>query len=750
MYKYFTHFFFIITLFLNNSFAETINNVEVVGNKRISKETIVVLSGINQNDDIQDYNLNESLKKLYETDFFSDIKFSINDSILNITVIENPIIEKINIEGIKKKSLEELIYNSISLKDRTSFTELKLNMDIKEIDDILKINGYYFSSISVTSEKDEKLNSILLNLKIELGKKAKIKEILFVGEKKFKDKKLLEIIASEENKFWKFISNKVFLNQSLIELDKRLLQNFYKNNGYYNVKIHNSFAEIDDKSDFKLIFNIDAGNKFYFNNFELNLPEDYDVADFSRVLKTLNSLKNNQYSLNNINSILKDIDRIASLRLYDFINVDVSETIVDGSKIDFNFTVTDSDKFYVEKINIMGNYNTIEEVIRNKLIVDEGDPYNNLLHNKSINEIKSLGIFKTVNSKIKNGTSQNTKILDISVEEQPTGEISAGAGYGTQGGVFGGSLTEKNFLGKGITLNTDFQISNDGVKGSLNYSKPNFNYTDNTLFTSLTSTSQDNLSSSGYKINTAGISIGTSFEQYEDFYFSPELDLTIEDLTTNSTASNFYQKQEGSYSDFYFNYGLTYDRRNSSYDPSKGSLIRFSQEVPISSTTNELKNTFLFTTYKPLNTVQDMIGKASFYFNNVSSIDGSDVRISKRSNIPYNRLRGFEKGKVGPIDSGGDYIGGNYSAAINLSTNLPWLLNTVETLDFSYFIDMASVWGVDYDSTIDDASKLRSSTGIALDYLSPIGPLSFSWTIPITKKSTDKTETFRFNLGTTF
>ena len=436
--------------------------------------------------------------------------------------------------------------------------------------------------------------------------------------------------------------------------------------------------------------------------------------------------------------------------MYDFINVDVSETIVDGSKIDFNFTVTDSDKFYVEKINIMGNYNTIEEVIRNKLIVDEGDPYNNLLHNKSINEIKSLGIFKTVNSKIKNGTSQNTKILDITVEEQPTGEISAGAGYGTQGGVFGGSLTEKNFLGKGITLNTDFQISNDGVKGSLNYSKPNFNYTDNTLFTSLTSTSQDNLSSSGYKIKTAGVSLGTSFEQYEDFYFSPELDLTIEDLTTNSTASNFYQKQEGSYSDFYFNYGLTYDRRNSSYDPSKGSLIRFSQEVPISSTTNELKNTFLFTTYKPLNTVEDMIGKASFYFNNVSSIDGSDVRISKRSNIPYNRLRGFEKGKVGPIDSGGDYIGGNYSAAINLSTNLPWLLNTVETLDFSYFIDMASVWGVDFNSAIDDASKLRSSTGIALDYLSPIGPLSFSWTIPITKKSTDKTETFRFNLGTTF
>ena len=144
-----------------------------------------------------------------------------------------------------------------------------------------------------------------------------------------------------------------------------------------------------------------------------------------------------------------------------------------------------------------------------------------------------------------------------------------------------------------------------------------------------------------------------------------------------------------------------------------------------------------------------MVGKASFYFNSVNSVDGSDVRISKRSNIPYSRLRGFEKGKVGPIDSG-DFIGGNYSAAINLSTNLPGVLNTLESLDFSYFVDVANIWGVDYNSSIDDSNTLRSSTGIAMDYLSPIGPLSFSWAIPITKKSSDKTETFRFNLGTTF
>jgi len=303
-------------------------------------------------------------------------------------------------------------------------------------------------------------------------------------------------------------------------------------------------------------------------------------------------------------------------------------------------------------------------------------------------------------------------------------------------------------MGSGVTLDTNFQISEEGLKGSVTYAKPNFNYTDNTLFTSVKSTTQDSLSSSGYKISTAGFSFGTKYEQYENLFFSPELDFTHEDLTTNSSASNSLKKQEGSYSDFYFNYGLIYDTRDSSFNPTKGGAFVFNQELPLISTDNEIKNTIRMSKYKSLNQSENMIGKASLYLSAVNSLDGSDVRISKRTRIPYNRMRGFEKGKIGPVD-GGDYVGGNYSAAINFSTNLPGIVSTFENLDFSYFIDAGNVWGVDYDSSI-DASKIRSATGIALDFLTPIGPLSFSWSQPITKHSSDKTETFRFNIGTTF
>ena len=144
-----------------------------------------------------------------------------------------------------------------------------------------------------------------------------------------------------------------------------------------------------------------------------------------------------------------------------------------------------------------------------------------------------------------------------------------------------------------------------------------------------------------------------------------------------------------------------------------------------------------------------MTGKASFYFKAVNSLDGSDVRVSKRAKMPYYRLRGFQKGKIGPKDND-DYIGGNYVSALNFSTNLPGILTSFENLDFSYFIDIGNVWGVDYDDSIEDSNTIRSSTGIALEFLSPVGPLSFSLSQPITKKSTDKTESFRFNLGTTF
>ncbi len=749
MIKFWIKFFVIIYFISCSSYAEIVNKINISGNKRISSETIQVLGEINTKRNFDQNDLNNLLKKLYDTNFFSDIKITIDDQILNIEVIENPIIENIEITGIKNKTFKQELLDFIKLKDRMSFSETQLKKDTDFLKNILKTNGFYFAKVESSLIKNEELNSIKLKINIDQGKKAKIQNIIFIGDKKIKDKKLLEVIASEEHKFWKFVSRKVYLNKSLIDLDKRLLENYYRNQGYYKVKILSSFAELNDEESFNLTFNIDSGMKFFFNDFDLKLPDDYKEEDFSKVEKIFNKLKDKEYSLDNINLILSEIDRIASMKLYDFITANVTETISEENKINFNFEIIDSQKFYVEKINILGNFQTIEEVIRNRLIVDEGDPLNELLFNKSIDNIKSLRIFKKVDTEIRNGSDENLKIVDIIVEEQPTGEISLAAGVGTSGSTIGGGVTEKNFLGKGINLQTDLQISEEKIKGKFIYSKPNFNYSENTLFTSIKSSNTDRIKDFGYETTDFGVSLGTRFEQFENLFFSPEIDITLEDLSTTSEASKNLKKQEGNYEDFYFNYSLDYDLRNSTYRPSSGNKTIFYQTLPIVSTNNEIANTFIFTHYKKLDKETDMVGKLSLYMKAVNSIDDSDVRVSKRAKMPYNRLRGFEREKIGPKD-GSDYVGGNYVTTLNFSTNLPGILTTMENFDFSYFIDIGNVWGVDYDSTVDQSNFIRSSTGIGLDWITPIGPLSFSLSQPITKKSTDETESFRFNLGTTF
>ena len=747
MNKFFLKIIFVFLFLSSLAGAETLQKIDISGNKRISDQTIIIFSEIEINEEITKSKLDEVIKRLYQTNFFRNINLSFENQTLFLKVEENPIIENLEITGIKKQSLVEFIKDKLQLGEMKSFDEELLSADINLIYNILKTNGYYFADITSSKNLDNELNTIDLKIDIELGEKAKIKKILFLGEKVFKEKRLKEVIVSEEHKFWKFISRNVYINQELINLDKRLLSNYFKNNGYFNVIIENSFVEFDKNSNFNLIFNIKPGKKYFFNDFSLNLPTNYDVKLFEKITKKFPKLKGDTYSLLKVNDLLDDINDIALSKQYEFINASITEKI-NGDRINFIINISESDKFYVEKININGNYNTLEEVIRNNLIIDEGDPFNEILFNKSVNNIQSLGIFKKVKTEVNVGSNNSLKEIDINVEERPTGEISLTAGFGTTGETIGAGIKENNFLGKGIKLNTNLELTSESIKGQFVYAKPNFNYTDNTLFTSIKSSTSDFLTNSGYKTSEIGFSLGTQFEQFQNIFLSPEIDFLIEDLETTDTASSILKKQEGSYTDLYFNYSINQDLRDKKFRTESGYVTTFSQELPLVSDNAELSNAFVITNYKKLSSTSNMIGKASFYGKTINGLN-DDVRISKRLNVPSSRLRGFQRGKVGPVENN-DYIGGNYVTSLNFSATLPNLVEGFDNLDVGIFVDAANIWGVDYDSSIDDKSTLRSSTGVALNLMTPIGPLSFSFANALSKASTDKTETFRFNLGTQF
>ena len=744
---FYKNIFLILTFLVfvpNFSYSEIINNIEISGNKRISSETIKMFTKIDIGENIDNKDLNEILKRIYDSTFFEDVKVSIKKNTLKIVVLENPLVENVEIRGPKAKKIVEELKKNLRVKARTSYNEISFLKDKKKITEILKQKGYFFSEVDVIVENlsDNKVNLIY---NVEIGDKAKIKKISFIGDKIFKDRKLRSIIVSEEYKFWKFISGKKFLNQSLISLDERLLKNFYLNKGFYNVKINSSFARLINDTEFELIYNIIPNKRYSFNEISLKLPLDFDQKNFDDLKNFFGKIKGKKYSLFTIEKILDEIDTIILDKEYKTLESKVNENVYED-KIDLTFTISEGEKYSISRINIYGNNITQENVIRNQLLIDEGDEFNSILTAKSINNIKALNIFKSVNSEIIDNDDRS-KIIDITIEEKATGEIMAGAGVGTDGTSFSFAVKENNYLGRGIGLTSELTVSEETIKGQLRLKNPNFKNSDKSVKFNVQSLETDRLTDSGYKTNKTGFGFGTSFEYQDDVIIGIGQDSFYEKIETNSSASTRQKAQAGNYWDTFLNIDLDYDKRNQKYKTSDGFRSFYAVNLPVISENNSLTNTYIFSFFEEL--YQDNVTKLSFYAKSSTSLTNDDIKLSERIFLPGHRLRGFVSGGVGPKD-GNDFIGGNYASSVNIQTSIPQLMPNIQNMDVSMFLDAGNVWGIDYDSSLSDTNKIRSSIGIGVDWFTLVGPLSVSFSHPISKADTDRTETFKFNLGTTF
>ena len=739
--------FFIYIFFSTIAYANTgqISKINISGNDRISEDTIKIFSEVAVGDSISNTKLNNILKNLYDTNFFIDVSVVFKDTILLINVEEAPIIDKVEFVGIKADKIKRALNDLIKLKSRSSYNDYLASNDRDNIKLYLKNIGYYFANVETVVEILEN-NLVKLDHIIDLGEKAKIKKISFLGDKIYKDNKLRNLIISEEYKFWKFISGKKYLNEQTIEFDKRLLKNFYLNKGFYNVEINTSFAKLIDVEDFELIFNINANEKVIFNTINIEIPNDFDQNNFINLYNLFDEIKGKPYSINTVDKILDEIDKITLNEEYKSIEATVKETL-EQNKLNLLFKITETEKFFVEKINIFGNNITKENVIRNYLEIDEGDPYNKILQSKSLNNLKSLNFFKDVESSIKDGKQLNSKIIDIKVKEKATGEISAGAGFGTSGGTFQFGVKENNYLGNGVGVNAFAAISSESFKGTFAVNNPNYKNSDKSLNFKIQAIELDRIKANGYKTNKTGFEFGTNFEYYDDFYLGISSRSFYEKIDTVSTASSRMQSQEGDYWDTFASLNFDYDKRNQKFRPDDGFRSNYNIDIPLLSDNYTLTNTYSFQKYTSL--YENNLTSFSFFVESANSITGKDVKLSERLFLSSKRLRGFEKGKVGPKD-GKDYIGGNFAAAINANTSLPFLFENTQNVDGTIFLDVANLWGVDYDSSLDNNDEIRSSIGIGIDWFTPVGPLTFSLSETLSKADTDKEQSFSFNIGTTF
>ena len=468
----FTIYFFISLLFAFKSFAETLSKVKIEGNKRISDETIKVYGDIVIGKNYTEEDLNISLRKLYETEFFETIELNLKNQILFINVKEHPIINQLIITGEKSNKYKDEIKKIIKLKQKSSFIKSYLTEDVNTIKSLYSSLGYNFVEV------DTKLNKIIdgafdLLIEINRGERTKISTIKFIGNNKIRSNRLRDVIASEENKFWKILTRNTNYSGELINLDIRLLKNYYKSLGFYDVKINSNSAEINNEKNVNLIYSIEEGNRYTINKISINSDPVFDKRIFFPLEKDYRKHIGEYYSPFKVKKLLEKLDELIEDNSLQFVEHNVEE-VIEKDSINIVFNIFEGEKILIERVNIIGNSITNEDVIRGELIIDEGDPFTKLGLEKSVAEIKARGIFKNVNYLVKNGSKENLKVIDIEVEEKPTGEISAGAGIGTNGGSFALNVRESNWLGKGQSLTFELEVDTESLGGAIIFSDPNY------------------------------------------------------------------------------------------------------------------------------------------------------------------------------------------------------------------------------------------------------------------------------------
>ena len=308
-------------------------------------------------------------------------------------------------------------------------------------------------------------------------------------------------------------------------------------------------------------------------------------------------------------------------------------------------------------------------------------------------------------------------------------------------------VKENNYLGKGLEVDVNSTISSESFKGVFKVNNPNYKNTDKSISAALLAQEIDRLKSGGYNTNNNGFEVGTKFDYLEDFYLGLSTSSFYEDIEAGSKASSLQKKQAGGYWDTFINLDLNQDKRNQKFKTSDGYISNYNVSVPIISDTNTLTNTYVYKLFGEI--YENNVSSITLFIQSANSITNDNIKLSERLTIPAKRLRGFERGKVGPKD-GTDFIGGNYVTSLNINSSLPYFFPNVQTIDVSMFFDAANIWGVDYDDNLSDGSKIRSSIGIGVDWFTPVGPLNFSLTEALSKTDTDIEESFRFNIGTTF
>ena len=732
----------------SNAMAQgVISNININGLQRVEKETALSYAGISTNKPVSTEELNEALKRLYDTGLFSDISFDTKGNTLVINVKENPVIGVMAFDGNDKID-DKILESEVQSAPRSVFSKAKVQQDVQRILDGYKRAGRYGVSVEPKIIKKSE-NRVDLIFEIEEGPEAKIDTINFIGNKHYTGKDLQSEIMSKESRWYRLFSSAENFDREKMNYDQELLRRFYNRHGYADFAVVSAIAELSrDKTSFILTFTIDEGKRYTINDIQIkSTVPDIDANQWYKYVtfKTGNWYNSDEIE-KTVNALTEELSRKG------FVFVEVVPNIYkdrETGKLSVVFDIKENAKVFVNRINITGNTRTLDEVIRREFRISEGNVFNVAKIRESRRNVERLNYFSKVDIDTER-VDYDKADINVNVEEKSTGYFNVGVGYSTvNGALIRAGITENNFLGKGQQVSLNAVVSQRSTDYSFSFTEPYFMDRRLSAGTDLFYQTEDYQDESNYDMDTMGGRLRFGWNYTDDLSQYVRYTLKQDKIKNVSSASKYIQEEEGDAIDSVIGQTIVYDKRDNIMKPREGYYLSFGNDISgLGGDDKYLK--FDAKAYK-FYTLSDYY-TFKFFINGgyIAGYGGEDVRLAQRYFLGGNTMRGFETGGISARDKvTKDALGGN------------WMLYGGAELAFPNGLDELGIRGRPIDdvvppgspdnintSDVDYSSSPRVAIGFGFEWTSPMGKIDIDFGFPIVKQDYDETEVFRLNFGT--
>ncbi len=726
-----------------------IKEIRVEGMQRIEPETVRSYMRVNPGDRFDPIRLDKSLKNLFSTGLFADVTLRREGDALIVSVVENPIINRIAFEGNDRLD-DDTLSSEVTLRPRVVFTRTKAQHDTQRLLEIYRRSGRYAATVEPKVIQLPQ-NRVDLVFEINEGPTTRIESINFIGNRVFSDSSLRDEITTTESAFWRFFSSSDTYDPDRLTFDRELLRRYYLREGYADFRVVSVVAELlPDREGFIVTFTVEEGERQIFG--KIDITTTLKNLDPELLHEDIVSEEGEWYNAEEVSKTIENLTDVVGNLGYAFVDIRAeTERDLENRLIHVTYDIQEGPKVYVERIDIQGNTRTLDQVVRREFRLVEGDAFNTAKLRRSRQRVRNLGFFRTVDVANQQGSTPDRTIITVDVEEQSTGDLTFGAGFSTSAGPIGSvGIRERNLLGRGQDLRVNGTLSGEQSQISVSFTEPYFlgrNLSAGIDAFRILNQSDEQT----FDLDRIGGSLRAGFSWSEDLRQVVRYTLERQEIAdVDDTASLLVKEEEGTAIESSVSQELTFETLDNRFDPREGYIVRLKNEFAgLGGDVRYAKSSIGGSYYYPI--MEDWTVSLRGETGGIVGL-GQDTRISDRFFIGGRNLRGFEFAGVGPRDvRSDDSLGGKYFYTGTLELAFPLITPEELNIRGRVFTDIGTAWGLD-KTTVDvrDETSPRISVGAGITWQSPFGPIVVDLGIAVVKEDFDKTELVNVSFGTQF